>query len=40
MGGFAVAAVESGFFAMYLLMVARQSGFEYIATLTPRAAKF
>jgi hypothetical protein len=25
---------------MYLLMVARQSGFEYTATLTHRAAKF
>jgi len=40
MGGLGVAAVKSGFFAMYLLMLARQSGFEYTATLTHGAAKF
>ena len=40
MGGLGVAAVKSGFFAMYLLMVARQSGFEHTATLTHRAARF
>jgi hypothetical protein len=40
MGGFEVTAGESGFFAMYVLMVARQSGFEYVPKIAHQAVSF